>query len=204
MKKILSLLLVPICMAMVMAFAMPDSGYEVGDKIEDFNLKNVDGSRFSLSSIKEAQGFIVVFTCNTCPYARKYEQRIINLHHMYASQGYPVVAINPNYAGIVPGDSLEEMKKRATAKKYPFPYLSNEDGLVCYKFGATKTPHVYILDKNRIVKYIGAIDDNADDANAVSEKYVEKAIESLKKGKNPDPNLTKAVGCDVKRKGMDP
>ena len=204
MKKVLCLLLVPLTIAMIMAFAKPVGGYEVGDKIEEFNLKNVDGSRFSLSSVKEAQGFIVVFTCNTCPYARKYEQRIINLHNKYAAQGYPVVAINPNYVGIVPGDSYEEMKKRATAKKYPFVYLADEDGLVCYKFGATKTPHVYLLDKNKVVKYIGAIDDNADDVNSASKKYVEMAIEALKKGKNPEPSLTKAVGCEVKRKGMDP
>ena len=184
-----------------LAFTFPiSSGYQVGDTAEDFNLKNVDGKMVTLKDYKNANGYIVVFTCNGCPYAQAYEQRIIDLHNKYASQGYPVIAINPNDPNLASADSYDKMQVRAKQKKYPYVYLIDEKQDVFPKFGATRTPHVFLLDKNKVVKYIGGIDDNADDASAVTIKYVEKAIEALKAGKNPDPNLTKAVGCSIKKK----
>ena len=184
-----------------LAFPFPTaSGYQVGDTAEDFNLKNVDGKMVTLNDYKNANGYIVVFTCNGCPYAQAYEQRIIDLHNKYASQGYPVIAINPNDPNLASADSYDKMQARAKQKKYPYVYLMDEKQDVFPKFGATRTPHVFLLDKNKVVKYIGGIDDNADDASAVTIKYVEIAIEALKAGKNPDPNLTKAVGCSIKKK----
>ena len=184
-----------------LAFTLPISGgYQVGDTAEDFNLKNIDGKMVTLKDYKNANGYIVVFTCNGCPYAQAYEQRIIDLHNKYASQGYPVIAINPNDPKLTSADSYDKMQARAKKKKYPYVYLIDEKQDVFPKFGATRTPHVFLLDKNKVVKYIGGIDDNADDASAVTVKYVENAIESLKSGKNPDPSLTKAVGCSIKKK----
>lgn len=205
MRKILFLF--PVLILTILLTALTSKGfygYEAGDRAEDFVLKGVDGQQYSLSSFKEVQGYIIVFTCNTCQYVRKYEQRMIDLHQTYAPQGYPVIAINPNFTAIVPGDSFDEMKKQAKMMKYPFVYLADSDGMVAYKFGATETPQVFVLDKNRVVKYIGAIDDNVENAHAASVKYVEKAIEALKRGKNPDTQRTKVEGCVVKRKGMDP
>lgn len=219
MKKFLAYALLPCAALFVMAFTLSKNnskvtaekptfisdfvgaGYKVGDVAQDFKLSAVDGLQYSMSTFKDAEGFIVIFTCNTCPVAKKYEQRIINLHNAYFRQGFPVLAINSNNPSLVSGDSFEEMKKRAIARKYPFFYLADTDAKVCNKFGASNTPHVYLLNKNRVVKYIGAIDDNADDVTQVKNKYLENAILALKTGKNPDPSLTKAIGCGIKKKG---
>ncbi len=183
------------------AFIAPaPHGYGVGDKAEDFKLKNVDGKMKSLSDIKGAKGYIVVFTCNHCPFAIKYEDRLIDLHKKYASKGYPVVAINPNDPAVQPDDSFEKMQQRAKEKKFPFLYLFDEGQKIYPQFGATRTPHVFLLDGNRTVQYIGAIDDNVEDASAVNVKYLENAIESLIAGKKPEPATTKAIGCTIKAK----
>ena len=181
-------------------FSINAQGYQIGQTVEDFSLKNVDGKMISLKDYKDANGYIVIFTCNHCPYAIMYEQRIIDLHKKYAKQGYPVIAINPNDPDVVPDDSFEAMKKLSKKKKYPFAYVIDEGQQVYPKFGATKTPHVYLLDKNKVVRYIGAIDDNAQDIKAVKIKYVENAIASISAGTNPDPAVTKAIGCSIKKK----
>lgn len=181
--------------------ALDAQSYQIGQKAEDFSLKNVDGKMVSLSDYPAAKGFIVVFTCNHCPFAQMYEKRIIELHKKYAKKGYPVIAINPNDPEVVPEDNFESMQKLSNKKKYPFAYLFDEGQKVYPKFGATRTPHVFILDKNKVVKYIGAIDDNAKDETAVQIRYVEDAIAAIESGKDPNPNTTKAVGCSIKKKG---
>ncbi len=184
-----------------LSFTPPNiGGYQIGDTAEDFKLKNVNGKMVTLNDYKNVNGYIVIFTCNGCPYAQAYEQRIINLHNKYAPQGYPVIAINPNDPNLASADSYDNMQARSKGKNYPFVYLFDEKQEVFPKFGATRTPHVFLLDKNKVVKYIGGIDDNADDVSAVKIKYVENAIEALKAGKNPEPSLTKAVGCSIKKK----
>src|SRR5687767_14359203 len=174
--------------------------YKVGEQAADFSLKNVDGSMVSLKDYKGVNGYIVVFTCNTCPYAVMYEDRIIELHNKYASQGYPVVAINPNDPSVKPGDDFASMMTRAKEKNFPFKYLFDEGQKVYTAFGATRTPHVYLLDANRYIRYIGAIDDNAQNPSEVGVKYLENAIAALKAGNNPDPSETKAIGCTIKVK----
>lgn len=176
-------------------------GYKVGDIASDFKLKNVDGKTVSLSDYKDAKGYIVIFTCNHCPYAKAYEDRINALNQKYAAKGYPVIAINPNDPSIVPEDSYEKMIVRAKEKNFTFPYLFDDGQKVLPKYGATRTPHVYLLEKTTAgnkVAYIGAIDDNYQDASAVTEKYVENAIAALQNGKQPEPNFTKAIGCSIK------
>ena len=180
--------------------APPTEGYKVGDTAADFKLKNVDGKKVSLAGIKDAKGYIVVFTCNTCPYAVAYEDRIIALHQKYAAQGYPVVAINSNDKDVKPGDSYDKMKERAKEKNFTFAYIYDKTQEVAKTFGALKTPHVYILDKNRTVRYIGAIDDNSEDAAAVKEKYAENALDALLAGKEVAVKETKAIGCGIKWK----
>lgn len=175
----------------------------VGDKAPDFNLKNIDGKNYSLDNIKDAngkkpKGYIVVFTCNTCPYAKANEERLIDLHNTYGAKGYPVVAIQPNNPALKPGDSFEAMKENATTKGFPFLYLFDEEQEVYPKYGATKTPEVYLLDSNLIVRYHGAIDDSPRDGESVDEKFVEKAIDAIINGKDPMTKTTKAVGCGIK------
>lgn len=174
-----------------------------GDKAVGFNLPNVDGKMVSLSDYKNEKGVILIFTCNPCPFAKAYEQRIIKAHNRFSKSGYPVVAINPNNDQMSPDDTMEKMKQRAEDKNYPFPYLKDEIQ-VFKKYGATRTPHIYLLQNdgsgNFSVAFIGAIDNNAMDENAVSEKYLEQAIIAIESGVTPDPAQVKAVGCTIKSK----
>ena len=177
------------------------TGYQVGDIAEDFKLLNINGEWVSLADYDDAKGFIVIFTCNTCPYAVAYEDRIIDLDKKYAKKGYPVIAIMPNNVKIKPGDSYESMQKRAKNKGFTFPYLIDEKQEIFPKFGATKTPHVYVLEKTNEgnkVQYIGAIDDNYKDAASVQTKYVEDAVDALLDGKEVPEKQTRAIGCSIK------
>ncbi|NIK92317.1 thioredoxin family protein [Mangrovimonas sp. CR14] len=201
--KTLQTLLVMVAFVILSAFTIKSDsdGYKIGDMATDFELENIDGTMVSLSDYKDAKGFIVVFTCNTCPYAIAYEDRIIALDKKYASKGYPVIAIMPNNTDVKPGDSMEEMKARAKAKGYTFPYLMDKGQKIYPQYGATKTPHVYVLQKTskgNEVKYIGAIDDNFQDANAVNQKYVEDAVDALLAGKEIKEKTTRAIGCTIK------
>lgn len=194
------LLLIMIALFSMAAYA---GGYEEGDKATDFNLKNIDGSYVSLSDYEDAEGFIVIFTCNHCPYAVKYEDRIIALDKKYKNKGYPVIAINPNDPDVQPEDSFSNMKKRAEEKGFTFPYLFDAEQEIYPQYGATKTPHVFVLEKlasDYIVKYIGAIDDNYKSADAVETTYVEDAVEALLAGRKPPVTSTKAIGCTIKTK----
>jgi peroxiredoxin len=184
----------------VMSFSTLTAGYKVGDKATDFKLKSVDGKIYSMADYKDAKGFIVVFTCNHCPFAVKYEDRIVALAKKYKSLGYELIAINPNDPAAQPEDSFDLMKVRAKEKGFTFPYLFDEGQKVYPQYGATKTPHVFLLDKSLTVKYIGAIDDNVDDAAAVKERYLENAIAALEKNQEANPSMTKAIGCSIKVK----
>lgn len=179
-------------------------GYEVGDTAKDFSLPNTEGEMISMKDYKDAKGFIVIFTCNTCPYAKMYEQRIIELDKQFASKGFPVIAINPNDVSKQPGDSMEEMKKRANNKKYTFPYLRDDEQKITAAYGATKTPHVYVLNKEKSdmyrVEYIGAIDNNPQDASSADEKFVEDAVNALLSGDKPKVKSSRAIGCTIKWK----
>lgn len=178
-------------------------GYEVGDEAADFKLKNIDGKMVSLSDFKSAKGFIVIFTCNHCPYAKKYEDRIIELDKKYKAQGYPVIAINPNDPNVQPEDGYQQMIERAKQKGFTFPYLVDEGQKIYPQYGATKTPHVFVLKKENgknIVKYIGAIDNNYDNPNDVSEYYAQDAVNALIKGDPVKMTKTVAIGCTIKVK----
>ncbi len=173
-------------------------GYQIGDVAADFSLKNIDNKMVSLSDYEEANGFIIIFTCNHCPFAVKYEDRIIALHNEMAQLGWPVIAINPNNPETVPADDFSSMKQRATQKGFTFPYLMDEAQKIYPLFGATKTPHVFLLDADRVVKYIGAIDDNYAKPEEVTIDYIRAAIEAITNGGDPEPNFTKAIGCSIK------
>ena len=178
-----------------------NQGYDIGDVATDFKLKNIDGNTISLSDFKEAKGFIVIFTCNTCPYAVAYEDRIEALNKKYAPKGYPVIAIMPNNVKTKPGDSMKEMQIRAKQKGFTFPYLMDADQSIYPQYGATKTPHIYVLESTHrgpVVQYIGAIDDNYKDATLVKNKYVENAVDALLNGVPFEVYKTKAIGCSIK------
>ncbi|PRX53129.1 thioredoxin family protein [Flagellimonas meridianipacifica] len=199
--KILGALILLISMASFVGNTFAEKGYAIGDTAADFSLKNIDGKMVSLSDYSDAKGFLVIFTCNTCPYAVAYEDRIIELDAKYKSKGVPVIAINPNNPSAKPGDSFEKMKARAKEKGFTFPYLLDEGQKVYPQYGATRTPHVYLLEKTadgNVVKYIGAIDDNYQDASKVDETYVEDAVDAMLAGKEIKVTSTKAIGCTIK------
>lgn len=180
------------------------AGYQIGDTVKDFSLKNVDGSMVSLASLGEdVKGATVIFTCNTCPYAVMYEDRIVELSKKAKEAGYPIIAIMPNDLEVKPDDSLDKMKERAEEKAFDFPYIIDEKQEVYPQFGATKTPEVYVLNKTEEgfkVAYHGAIDDNHEDAAAVKMNYVSNAYDAISKGETVDPGATKAIGCSIKVK----
>lgn len=182
-------------------FTSTDTGYGIGDTATDFSLKNVDGKMVSLSDFENAKGFLVIFTCNTCPYSVAYEDRINALDAKYKPLGVPVIAINPNNPEKKPGDSFAAMKTRAAKKGFTFPYLLDEGQKIYPQYGATRTPHVYLLEKTskgNVVKYIGAIDDNNRDASKVEEKFVENAVDAMLAGKEIKTTTTRAIGCSIK------
>ena len=154
----------------------------------------------SLSDYKDAKGFIIIFTCNTCPYSVANEDRIIALNDKY-KETYPVIAINPNNPAVQPGDSFKLMKVRAKEKGFKFPYVFDEGQKVYPQYGAAKTPHVYILNREKEglrVKYIGAIYDSSRNPNAVKTKYVENAVDALLEGKEIEVTTSRAIGCSIK------
>ena len=203
-SKTLKALVTVVCVLTLSAFAIntnDDKGYKIGDIATDFSLENIDGKMVSLADYTDAKGFIVVFTCNTCPYAVAYEDRIEALNKTYADKGYPVIAIMPNNTDVKPGDNMEAMRARAKEKGFTFPYLMDKGQKIYPQYGATKTPHVYILEKTNkgnVVKYIGAIDDNYKDAAAVTETYAEDAVDALLDGKEVKVKETRAIGCSIK------
>jgi peroxiredoxin len=174
-----------------------------GDAAPDVKLKNIKGEIVSLSQFEKVKGFIVVFSCNTCPVVKQYEDRIMQLHNEFSSKGFPVIAINSNDPTVSPGDSFEDMKKHAKNLGYKFEYLYDESQDIAKLFGAARTPHAYVLSKEGntlTVEYMGAIDNNADDALKADKKYVSEVVNALLSGQQVPVTDTKAVGCAIKWK----
>ena len=196
-------LAVSVCVMALASLTAQAQGYKPGDVATDFKLKNVDGKMVSLADYKKAKGFIVIFTCNHCPFAKAYEERIVALDKKYAPKGYPVIAINPNDPALYAEDSYDNMKVRAKEKGFTFPYLFDEGQTVFPQYGATKTPHVFILQKEgakNMVRYIGAIDNNYANPADVTEKFAEKALDELLACKPVSQPTTVAIGCGIKVK----
>ena len=198
MKK---LLIIPFLMLAITVMAQ--QSYQVGDKVANFSLKNIDGSMVSMENSVSINGYILIFTCNHCPYSKMYEDRIIALDKKFKSKGFPVIAINPNDPVSYPEDNYENMKLRAAEKGFTFPYLVDETQEIARAFGASRTPHVFLVQRTGdefVLKYIGAIDDSPRDESAIEEQYVEAAISDLMAGKDPATNFTTAIGCSIKWK----
>jgi peroxiredoxin len=200
--KVVKTITVLITILATLAFTLqPIEGYKVGDVATDFSLENVNGELVSLANYDKAKGFIVVFTCNTCPFSVAYEDRIIALDKKYKSKGYPVIAINPNDPAVSKGDDFEAMKKRAKEKGFTFPYLLDKGQEIYPQYGATRTPHVYLLKKEQEVlkvAYIGGIDNNSRNAAAVTKRYLEDAVDALLQGETPEKTTSRAIGCSIK------
>lgn len=176
-------------------------GYNLGDAVADFRLKNVDGRMVSLADYKNQKGLIVVFTSNHCPFAKAYEDRLIALDRKFSSQGYAVLAIMSNDLTAYEDDSFENMKVRAREKAYTYAYTLDETQSTARAFGATRTPQVYVLKQTGgqfILEYVGAIDDSPQDVASVQRHYVDDAVSSLLVGRPVQSPITKPIGCAIK------
>ena len=202
MKNIIKTSVLSIILVFISASTIAQNkGYKVGDEATNFTLENIDGKKTSLSDYRDAKGFIIVFTCNTCPYSVAYEDRIMALDKKYKTKGYPVIAINPNDPAARSGDSMAAMKVRAKEKGFTFPYLLDVGQKIYPQYGASRTPHVYILERQGnkyIVQYIGAIDNSSRNPDAVTERYAEDALDALLAGQQPTTTFTRAIGCSIK------
>jgi peroxiredoxin len=175
----------------------------LGASAVDFNLPGVDGKNHSLASFRDARVLVVVFTCNHCPAAIGTQDRLIALCKEYAPQGVAVVAINSNEDQNHPDDSFENMKVRCREKGFPFPYLRDESQETALAYGALRTPHFYVFDAQRGLRYTGRMDDNPYDASKVSKHDLRAALNALLAGDRPPVELTNPIGCNVKWKGKD-
>ncbi len=177
-------------------------GLKIGDPAPDFSLPGVDGNTHSLGSFALKKILVVVFTCNHCPYAQAYEDRLSDLAKFYSVQGVQFVAINPNDASTHPQDSFPEMVKRAKKKGFPFPYLRDESQDIAKAYGAEVTPEAFVFDKNRALCYRGRIDDNWRSREKVKDESLKIAISTLLAGSRLSSEVAEmpALGCSVKWK----
>jgi len=169
-------------------------------RIKDFSLKNIDGRQISLSSYPDAKGFIIVFTCNHCPFAKLYPPRFNELNTKYSALGVPLLAISSTDTINYESDCFSKMQEKAKNENFNFPYLFDGEQSVAKNFGAQKTPHAFVIWKEGdkwLVKYDGAIDDNGMEPEKVKEKYVENAVNALLKGKEVSVKETKSIGCQI-------
>ena len=173
---------------------------EIGDDVLPFSLPGVDGEAHSLTAYQNKEAIIVIFTCNHCPYARAWEDRIVSIQNDYQDQGLQVLAVNANDADKYPDDGFPQMKQRAEEKGFSFPYLQDESQEVAVAYGAERTPEVFLLNGARKLVYHGAVDDNYDDPNAVREHYLRDSIDAVLAGEEPSTSHTSPVGCTIKWK----
>jgi len=171
---------------------------KIGEAAPAFSgLTGVDDKQHGLSDYGKARLVVVVFTSNHCPVAVAYEDRLIALQKDYEAKGVQVLAINSNSAKVQPPDSFENMKKRAKEKEFNFPYLHDETQKVARQYGATCTPHVFVLDKDRKIAYMGAVDDNIK-ADKVKDHSLRNALDALLNGEKPPKEVTRQFGCGIK------
>ena len=172
---------------------------EPGAKAPSFSLKATDGKTYSLADSMGKKGTLVVFTCNHCPFAKAYEDRLIALAKAYQPKGIAFLAINANDPSIAPDDSFDNMVARAKDKSLPYPYLYDSTQEIAKAYGAQVTPHAFLLDAGGVVRYRGRIDDSVK-PDEVKSKDLQNAIDAVLAGKPVPVDSTKAFGCGVKWK----
>ena len=168
--------------------------------LKDLELADISGKNITLANAKGDAGTLVVFSCNTCPWVIRWEDRYVSLANTYAQKGIGMIAVNSNAARFGGEDSLEEMLEHAKNKGYNFPYAQDPESELATAFGATKTPHIYLFNGDDKLVYRGAIDDNAKNAKKVDVPFLANAIDALLAGNPINPQTTKALGCSIKFK----
>lgn len=172
---------------------------KIGDAMPHFTLQDALGGEIDTSMIK-SKVLCVIFTCNHCPYAQAYEQRLIDLANEFADPGVSILLVNSNDAREYPDDSFAAMRDRATEKDYPFSYCHDESQEVAKEYGALCTPHCFVFDGKRTLRYKGQVDDNWKDPAKVTKRTLHDAIAALAAGKDPPVAEANAIGCSIKWK----
>lgn len=161
-------------------------------------MKNVDGKMLSIADVKGKAGTLVIFTCNHCPFARAWEERIVELGNGYAKKGLGVILVNANDPTKHEDDGYVQMQERARSRGMQVPYVVDETSAVARAFGASVTPEAFLFDKNGKLVYHGAIDDNHRDPGKVQKRYLKDALDAVTAGKTPAVQESKSMGCGIK------
>lgn len=205
MKKQHLLYVIPIVLgACLLAFLPPQEKtikeLAIGAKapLTDVEVQDVSGEMLTLAEVAKENGLLVNFSCNTCPWVGRWEDRYNPIAELAAENKIGVIALNPNAGYRDNGESLQDMKERAEKSNYQFPYALDEEAKLASAFGATRTPHIFLFNGDMELVYRGAIDDNAQSAMDVENPYLKNAIKNLAAGKEIDPNSTKSLGCTIK------
>jgi len=176
---------------------------EIGQPVVDFSLPGVDGKTWSPADFDDAKILVVVFSCNHCPYVVGSEDRMNEFYADYADRGVAMIAINANETDNHPTDSFEHMVARAAEKGFEFPYVRDESQQVARAYGALRTPHYYVFDEDRVLRYTGRMDDNPLRAGAETTHELRDAVDALLVGETPSVEVTNPIGCNVKWKGRE-
>jgi peroxiredoxin len=161
-------------------------------------MKNVDGKMVSIADAAGRAGTLVIFTCNHCPFAKGWEERIAELGNSYAKKGIGVILVNANDPAKNAEDSYGEMQARATKRALRVPYVVDETSEIARAFGATVTPEAFLFDKAGLLAYHGAVDDNHQDSARVQKHYLQDALDAVVAGKPPATSESKSIGCGIK------
>ena len=190
---------IAVVMGLLVAGMARADGIKLGDKapLADVKLKNVDGKELSIGEVAGKKGTLVIFSCNSCPFAQAWERRIVELGNTYRQQDVGVVMINANDPADRPAEEIEEMKKRVEDRRYEFPYVVDATSDVARAFGATRTPECYLFDKDGKLVYHGAVDDDKN-GESVSKPWLRTALEAVVAGKEVADKESKAIGCGIK------
>ncbi len=171
---------------------------ELGERAPEFSLPGVDGKTYRLSGFRDQPVLCVIFMCNHCPYVKATIDRMIALQRDYAARGVQLIGINANETANYPEDDLPHMIRWAKEKPITFPYLRDEAQAVARAYGAERTPHIFLFDRERTLRYTGAIDDNVQDPTKVKHRYLQEAIDALLANQAPKETQTHAMGCTIK------
>ena len=164
----------------------------------DHNLVEISGEKITLNDVKGENGTIIIFSCNTCPWVIKWEDRYVSIADRYQKLGIGIIAVNSNTSRFEGEDSLAKMAIHASKNNYNFAYAQDPEAKLAYAFGATKTPHVYLFDDKNTLVYRGAIDDNARDEHNVEEEFLINALDQMLAGERIIKSVSKALGCSIK------
>ena len=184
-------------LAILFLFGIVSNGQKT---VSDFHLKSTDNKWISLKKYPTAKGFIVVFICNHCPFVSRYAERLNMLNKKFGPLGIPLIAINSSDTLIFGDETFDKMIAYSKKKKYTFPYLCDKNQSVGRNFGANKTPHAFVIWKqksNWVIEYSGSLDDNGAESSKVTHAYISEAVENLLAGKKVSIPATNSIGCEI-------